>query len=68
MNIEMDGDRIEIGKIVRHRHILRGRDLYVLKIEDEWLQVRYESQGQFSTTDLYLHEVELFIPDEVELE
>ncbi len=62
----MQQEKIKIGDVVRHRHLMQGTNLSVINISDDSLMVRYANQGVFITQDLYLHEVEVFIVDEDE--
>lgn len=57
---------IKIGDVVKHRKIMSGTDLYVIKLNREMITVRYTNQGLFRKQKLYLHEVELFVIDEDE--
>ncbi len=59
----MELQQVKIGNVVRHRHILRGTDLFVFGIQGETVSVRYGIQGVFHTQELHLMEVESFAPD-----
>jgi len=66
INKRMQEEKIKVGDVVRHRHLMQGTNLSVIKINEDSLMVRYANQGVFITQDLFLHEVEIFIVDEDE--
>lgn len=64
----MEAQLINIGDVVRHRHILQGTDLYVFAMQADILQVRYAHNGLFQTQELFVNEVSPLIIDADEYE
>ncbi len=55
----MEEQRIRVSSIVRHKAVMQGINLAVVKIKGDKIVVRYAAQGIFQTQKLYLNEVDL---------
>lgn len=64
----MEDRPITVGDLVRHRRIMGMTDLYVYRIKGDKVKVRYANGGVFLSQKFLAAELEIYLPDEDELD